>query len=249
MKSKWIVAVVCALCAAAAYGQQGVNLEISGPSQSFGSAINVTPLRVEMDKTEFADQMQIRNDSAEPINVQLRVFKWTQVSGNDQYSLSNEIILSPSITRIGANQTQNFRLMRASEQKSFGEVRYRIIIDQLPSTSGSSESQTKTRLRFSVPLFVNRDTATAPKLEWQLRGRRLSIINNGGKTVKISGVTVLMPDQRRIEFKGSGTRYVLGNSRVVWESELDTGCIAAAPTLIAVVDQQKINAIPSTTCS
>ena len=245
---RWPSAIIGAICAVAAYGQQGVNQEQPTQNQSASSAVNITPLRVEMDDDELSEQMQVRNDSDAPLNVQLSIFRWYQADGTDQYAPSNEIIVSPSITRIAARQTQNFRLVRPTDKKFVGETRYRIIIDQLPDMSATSTNQSKTRLRFSVPLFVGRDVATAPQLAWKISGRRLNIVNAGGQTVKIGNAFLVKPDGERTEIRGGGTRYVLGNSDVAWELGTDIGCNNGPYKISAVVDQKIIDAIPSTSC-
>lgn len=245
---RWPSAIIGAFCAAAAYGQQGVNQSAANQNQASAPAINITPLRVEMDDAELSEQMQVRNDSDEPLNVQLRIFSWYQADGTDQYAPSTEIIVSPSITRITARQTQNFRLVRLNSKKPVGETRYRIIIDQLPDMSATSTNQSKTRLRFSIPLFVGRDVPTAPQLEWKISGGRLNIVNRGGQTVKIGNAILVKPNGERTEIKGGGTRYVLGNSDVVWELGTDIGCSGGPYKISAVVDQKAIDAIPSTSC-
>lgn len=245
---RWLSAIIVAICAVEAYAQQGVNQEPALQIQAVAYAINITPLRVEMDNAEFFEQVQIRNDSDELLNVQLRIFKWSQAGGTDQYAASSDILISPSITRIATHQTQNFRLLRANDKKTAGETRYRIIVDQLPNLTAISANQTQTRLRFSVPLFVNSDTATAPDLEWKISGQQLNIINKGGKTVKIGNVILINSSGERIDIKASGTRYVLGGSDVVWEMGADIRCDAGPLKIDAVVDQQIIYATPSTYC-
>lgn len=245
---RWPSAIIGAFCAVAVYGQQGVNQSAATQNQASAPAINITPLRVEMDDAELSEQMQVRNDSDEPLNVQLRIFSWYQADGTDQYAPSTEIIVSPSITRITARQTQNFRLVRLNGKKPVGETRYRVIIDQLPDMSATATNQSKTRLRFSVPLFVGRDVATAPQLEWKISGGRLNIVNRGGQTVKIGNVILVKPSGERTEIKGGGTRYVLGNSNVIWDIGTDIGCGSGPYKISAVVDQKAIDAIPSTSC-
>lgn len=245
---RWPSAIIGVFCAVAAYGQQGTNQNPSLQNPASTSAINITPLRVEMDSAEFSEQIQIRNESDEPLNLQLRIFGWLQIDGTDRYSLSSDINISPSITRISARQTQNFRMARAADKKNMGEMRYRIIIDQLPNLSAATTSQSKTRLRFSVPLFVGRDTATEQELEWKISGRQLNIVNKGGKTAKIDSLMLVKRDGAQIEIKGDGTRYVLGGSDVLWNIDADTRCDGGPLRITALVDQKIVNAIPSTNC-
>ncbi len=245
---RWPLPIISAFCAVVVYGQQSINPEISNQNRLYTPAINVTPLRVEMDSGEFFDQIQVGNDADEMLNVQLRIFAWSQANGTDQYAPSADIFISPSITRIAPRQIQTFRLVRSKDIKATGEARYRIIIDQLPNRTVATASQSQTRLQFSVPLFVGRDTAAPSKLEWKISGNQILIINNGGKTVKINDAFLVKHGGERIAIKGTGTRYVLGNSDVLWEINGGVDCTSAALKITALVDQQTIDAIPSTNC-
>lgn len=201
-----------------------------------------------MDSAEYSEQIQVGNNASKVLNVQLRIFVWSQADGNDHYAPSTEILVSPSITRIAPRRIQTFRLVRSKDIKSVGETRYRIVIDQLPDLTAAPPVQSQTRLQFSVPLFVGRDTATPPKLEWKLSGNHVLITNTGGKTVKISDAALVKQGGQRNAIKARGTRYVLGNSHVLWEMNERIDCTSAAYKITALVDKQTIDANPSTTC-
>jgi fimbrial chaperone protein len=244
---RWPLAIIGAFCAVAVYGQQSGNQDTGAISDSV-PAINITPLRVELPSKTQSQQMQVRNDADEPISVQIRIFSWSQPDGIDQYAPSTDVVVSPSITRIAPHQTQVLRLLRSGDATGQGEARFRIIIDQLPGPKSGDARQSQTRLRFSVPLFVGRDTATPAKLQWALIGRTLRIANDGGKTAKISALSIIKPDGARAPLPGNGPRYVLGGSYVLWNLNSDYGCGAEPLKIAAMVDQQTIDATPTQSC-
>lgn len=241
---RWPFAGMSVFCALAVYGQSDVNQS----AQHAIPSINVSPLRVELDSGEQSEQFRVSNDSDSPLNVQIRIFSWSQSAFADQYAPTGNILISPSITRIAPRRTQVFRLIRGSNVAIPGEARYRIIVDQLPDRSAAVPKQSQTRLRFSVPLFVGRDEAGPANIQWKIAGKQLLISNSGGQTAKIAGAVLTTAKGEQIAVRAKGSGYILGQSQISWDLDRVMACENGEVKITALVDRKQIDAVPTTAC-
>lgn len=218
------------------------------PVEDDGAAqLSIAPLRLELEGPAATTTLRITNPSRRPVPVQLRLFAWTQDGGEDRYAPSGDIVLSPSITSIPAGQTQVFRLVRGAAAGP-GEKRYRVAIDQLPDAGPQQRSGVaEARIRFTVPVFVDRATTAPTQLAWRLRDDRLELANLGGQTARIARIEARDRGGRTIPLQRSGLRYVHGGSVIAWP--LSGGCALGAVTVSAQVDDRTVDAQAAPACS
>jgi fimbrial chaperone protein len=219
--------------------------EAAAPSESTAS-LSIAPLRVEVDSGSDGATVYLTNASAREIPVQSRLFAWTQDAGNDVYAPSSELTVSPSISMIPPGETQIVRLLRKVGAGK-GEKRFRLAVDQLPDPSRVQAGQAATRIRFTIPVFVDRDTAGSAALAWRLTDARLELANTGGATVRIVGVSVKTAGGSDVQLGENTLRYVHGNSTIAWP--IGKGCSFGPVTITAQVDGQTVDAQPIATCS
>ena len=229
-----------ATAASAALAQDPATALMAGAAR-----LNIAPLRLEIDAAKPAGTLMLTNTSERPVAVQSRLFAWSQQDGEDRFEPSGALTISPSIISIPAGATQVVRLLR-SGPASPGEKRFRLAVDQLPDPTMAESGQAEARLRFTIPVFFDRDKAVPAKLQWRLGADRLEVVNAGGATSRIISVELRAGDGRVVPLERNALRYVQGNSSIAWG--LDNGCALGPVTITAQIDGQTAHAQASPTC-
>ncbi|MBS0480731.1 MAG: molecular chaperone [Proteobacteria bacterium] len=209
---------------------------------SRGAFISISPLRVELDGPAAAQTVRLSNSGSIPVVVQTRIFAWKQDSSGDQYAQSNVVIASPAIATIQPGQTQIVRLMRTGAVGN-REQTFRISIDQLPDANAPESTAAATRLRFLLPLFVDRAAAQPARLDWSLTQGGLRLVNNGGRTARIASIKILDASGKELPLENNSLRYVQAGNAAIWP--LPGGCASGATRLVADVDEAAIDALLS----
>lgn len=210
--------------------------------------INVTPLRLELPAGDTATQMVIRNQADTPISVQLRAFAWTQQDGEDRYTPTRDVAVSPSIVTIAPGRAQSFHVLSRLVTAAPGERRYRVVIDELPSDRATAPGTARTRLRLTLPLFVNRDSAPEPRLRFAVTPQALVIANEGGQTARVGDMRLSRGGETVPLGPGAQMRYVHGQSWVALPLPPGIGCSGAALRLQGVAEQDQFDEMPGQDC-
>ncbi len=212
-----------------------------------GVRVSLAPLRIEMDGAEIAATMRVHNPSkAEAIGIQMRAFDWSQASdGSDVYAPADDVRITPAIITIEPGKTQVFRIIRR-EAPPTTERRYRIAIDQLPDPRARNTSISETRIRFTVPMFVDRATSAPASLAWSIAGNTLRVTNSGQQTPRMVNLALTDAAGREIEVEGVSLHYVMGGSTLNWA--LPGGCPAGPVRLTATVDGEAVDAQVQPNC-
>ena len=212
----------------------------------FGAArLNIAPLRLEFDGAKQAATVILTNTSGRDVAVQSRVFAWSQADGEDQFAPSNALTISPSIISIPAGATQVVRLLR-SGAASPGEKRFRLAVDQLPDPASAQSGSAEARLRFTLPVFLDRDTAAPSRLEWSLGNGELVLVNSGGATARVLAVEVTDASGIAVPLERNSLRYVQGGSAITWP--IANACRLGTVSITAQVDGQTANGTATPIC-
>lgn len=174
----------------------------------------IWPIYPVIESSEKATPVWLENTGKDSAMVQIRVFKWSQSNGEDEYENQQEIIASPPIVKIEGEVKQMIRLSRSSvslaDEK---EHTYRIIIDELPFNSEQNKeiSQVSLKMRYSLPFFVygkglgsgkseqtvkinEKNPRAKSILNWSIHSQDnknyLQIENTGLLTARISGFKI-----------------------------------------------------------
>jgi fimbrial chaperone protein len=220
--------------------------EAARTAASGGASLSIAPLRTEIDSGAAGATVYLSNTSSREIAVQSRLFAWSQVNGSDTYAPTGDLILSPSISMIPPGETQIVRVLRKAGT-SPGEKRFRLVVDQLPDPKSVQSGQAATRIRFTLPVFVDRDTASASSFSWRLKDDRLELANSGGATARVVTVAVKTLGGEDVTLGENTLRYVHGGSTIAWP--IGRGCSLGAVTIVAQIDGQTVDAQPSSACS
>ena len=137
------------------------------------------------------------------------------------------------------------RLLRKGAA-SPGEKRFRLAVDQLPDPALTQAGQAQVRIRFTLPVFADRDAAAPAALAWRVRDDRLELANSGGLTARVGNLAVTTASGQALQVERNTMRYVQGNSTISWP--IGKGCATGAVRVTAVVDGQTVDAQPTSTC-
>ena len=70
--------------------------------------------------------------SKEGVAVQARVFRWSQVNGEDKLEKTEDVIISPPVLTVHGGAPSTFRLVRVAKTPVSGEETYRVLLDEIP---------------------------------------------------------------------------------------------------------------------
>lgn len=191
------------------------------------STFQVNPVVLEVAAGGQNAVLTVRNSEAEPVSIQLRLFRWTQQDGQDVYAETNELIASPPIVTIPATGTQIVRVGPRIGQLSGA---YRVILEEIPRTAAGN-GEVRIALRLNLPLYVTPANAPRAALHWS--GWRdatgnivLQVDNDGGRYATVVAIgamdtaqkDVLLTSRFGAVLPGGSRRWLLGQ-----HPELGTG--------------------------
>lgn len=218
---------------------------LSAPLPFGGARLNIAPLRLEFDAGKQAATVTLTNTSGRDIAVQSRLFAWSQTDGEDHFAPSSALTISPSIISIPPGATQVVRLLRGGAS-SPGEKRFRLAVDQLPDPASAQSGSAEARLRFTLPVFLDRDTATPARLEWHIRRDELVLVNAGGATARVLSVEVKTAAGTSVELARNSLRYVQGGATIAWP--IANACSLGPVSITAEVDGQTTHGTATPAC-
>lgn len=205
-------------------------------------ALRVSPILIEGNSRTT---VTLKNQDNRPLNVQVRVFKWTQVGGEDKLVPTNDVVASPPIVAIAPNQDYVVRLQRqAAAAPSAQEEAYRVVVDQLPNPNRQRNGTVEVVLRFLVPAFFGSPDISQPRLRWSLQsrgGRRVLVAENSGdRRIQLTNLA-LKSGGKTVSVQKGLAGYVLGRSQKVWPVAGNVGG-GAGTTVVSMSDRGAINA-------
>lgn len=190
-------------------------LAFAAPASAF--SVRISPIGVDLAPNERAQSLTITNIDSETSNMQVRIFKWTQVDGQDHLEPTTEIAISPPFLAVPAGKSYTVRVVRAAVQPEAGEASYRLFVDEIPkpATPGSQDQSVRMVLRASMPVFVTNKSARAD-LSWRIwqdkDGLHAEARNSGLRHAKISALTLHRANGQTIRMSEGLAGYVLGGA-------------------------------------
>lgn len=187
-----------------------------------GSGVNaqsltVLPVSVQMTPGQMAAALTLINQADIETSVQIRVFTWKQLDGNDQLIPSDEVMVSPPLGVIAAGATQVVRLILRKPPQTL-EASFRILVDQIPAPA--APGTVRIALRLSIPIFAEPVIRIAAHVQWRIEGGGgqlyLVAANDGSRheTVRDIALTVSGSGSQKIETNVSP--YVLAGAIRRW---------------------------------
>jgi fimbrial chaperone protein len=128
------------------------------PAPASAGQFSVQPVRIFLQARDRAAAITVANEGDTELVMQADLYQWKQspITGEDELTLSEEMILAPPVLKLApkAKQTVRLALLRPAPA---GEVRnYRMIIREIPEARPARENAATLQLAlaFSLPVFI-----------------------------------------------------------------------------------------------
>ena len=184
------------------------------------ASLQVQPALIDVAAPGQAATLTLRNPDAAPINVQLRVFRWSQVNGTEKLEPTTDVVASPPATTLNPNTDYVVRIVRVTTRPVSGEESYRLLVDQLPDASQNGGNTVRLLVRYSLPVFFTRGGRAEPEVSWTIRkhGDRVAVAarNNGTSRLRVSNLSIHDSRGKAVNFGDGLVGYVLGQSTMEW---------------------------------
>lgn len=202
---------------------------------TLAAGLQVSPVSLTLTAAQQADGLWLANTGTDPMQVQVRVFSWSQAApAGDQLTPSSALQVSPPMLSLAPGARQLLRVIRAGAPPAGpDEQAFRLIVDELPveqpATAGTrpmppgkSAGGLSYVLRHSLPVFLLPAGAapSAPQLAWSLgteQGKAvLQVTNQGGTHAQISRVQFTPAGAQPVAVNPGLMGYVLPGAVMRW---------------------------------
>ncbi|MEJ5020883.1 molecular chaperone [Ochrobactrum vermis] len=194
-------------------------LLLLGSISAHAASLRLAPTTVELLAPDSAAVLNLRNEAKHPLNVQVRVFRWSQQGGVEQLEPTNDVVASPPSTSLPPNADYVVRVLRVNKTPLKREESYRVVVDELPDPSRRKAGTVSLVVRHVIPVFFRTPDAGAPEVSWSLSrsGGSLMLVarNAGGTTMRLSDVRLSQGGKAVASRKGL-VGYVLAGATMQW---------------------------------
>ncbi|HEU4922347.1 MAG TPA: fimbria/pilus periplasmic chaperone [Burkholderiales bacterium] len=186
---------------------------------AFAASFSVTPVRIYMRPQDRAVAVTIANESDGPVVLQADIYSWTQTAdGTDELALTEDLVLSPPIIKLGRKARQVVRLARLKPPDASRQLTYRLIMREVPEAMVPKDNiQVTIALALSMPVFITPAPARRKVACDASRGEQ-STLNVGCANVGSAYAQVrevLVKDGERVLGRFEGGAYILPGARKV----------------------------------
>lgn len=202
------------------------------------ASLQVTPISVDFGVRDQSRSLWLSNTGSTELRAQVRVYVWTQESGQDKLEPTREVVASPSMVSIPPKGRQLVRLVRLDAAPSGVERSYRLLVNELPPSGGKQEaSGLRFLLQYSIPVFIaplqaagedakQADGDESGTLRVSLKKRKdgeflFTAVNSGGRRYKIADLEGQGPSGNRIVLAQGLLGYVLAGQSRSWVLKLN----------------------------
>ncbi|WP_313348444.1 molecular chaperone [Stenotrophomonas sp.] len=207
---------------------------------SSAASLQVAPTSLQLTPRQNAEALWISNSGTTPVDVQARVYRWTQRDGRDTLDPTIEVVVSPPMQTLAAGQQQLIRVVRADPTPPPAQLAYRVIVDEVPAMDPGRQGM-QFVLRYSLPVFIQPEGDLAPRPDLQARvlpeadGRLvLEVHNRGTGHAQLADLAVGTPQQPQIVQPGL-VGYVLSGQTMRWPLDITAARMVGA-TLSAKIN-------------
>ncbi len=206
------------------------------PAPVRAASLQVSPVSVEVQAPGAAATLKLRNEGAGPLNAQIRVFRWSQVNGEEKLEPTDDVVASPPIANLAPKTDYTVRLVRLTKRPLVSGESYRLLVDELPEPTTQRNRAVTLVLRYSIPVFFYPRDAAEARLTWAVeqRGGRayVSVTNGGDRHVRVSTLKLSDGNGANASFGNGLTGYVLGRSTMRWLAPANTHRLATGNPVV-----------------
>lgn len=210
-----------------------LSLMTVAPAQA--ASLQVSPVRFELPTTEASKPMWVSNSSSTPIQVQVRVYKWSQANGEETLSPTTEVVATPAMTELAPGGRQLVRIVRRGPAPT-QEQAYRLLVEELPAANPvplkPGQPALNLLLAYSLPVFLSPQAEQAtPSLTAHVQGDALLLTNPGSRRVMVSDLKATTTDGKTHVVRAGLVGYVLAGQTMTFPFEAPAGTTRLSATV------------------
>jgi len=192
------------------------------PQVAAAAEWNIDPVRIELSPEQQTAAVIVRNESDQPSSMQIQAVVWSQVAGQDVYTPTRELLVSPPVVTIPPRSDQVIRVALRRQPDSTKELAYRINLQELPAPPGPESTGVNVALRIGLPVFVQSQMGEAkPKMAWTASRMpdgilKVGVQNQGNAHVQVSDFALYATGSDQAITAETVSRYVLAGQTQEW---------------------------------
>ncbi|PND20673.1 fimbrial biogenesis chaperone [Sinorhizobium meliloti] len=209
------------------------------------ASLVISPTSVERVAPDRAAVLHLRNQVNRPVDIEVRVLRWSKEGGVEQLKPTNDVVASPPSARLPPHGNRIVSVVRVSKEPLRLEESYRVLIDELPDPKGSRSGAESVAVQHVLPVLFRTPDASASEVDWSLARSRgwlmLVVENNGAGRLRLSDVKLMQGGEviaRRDGFVG----YVLPGLTRQWRVGTEDSYSGGLVTLSAKSNGSAIDA-------
>ncbi|MFM7332640.1 MAG: molecular chaperone [Brachymonas sp.] len=187
---------------------------------ALAGSFSVTPVRIYMTPRDRAVAVTITNEGDTPVALQADINVWSQKpDGTDELVLTEDMVLSPPIIKLGPKARQLVRLALLKPADASRQLTYRMIVRDIPEATAprGGTIEVPIALALSMPVFI---TPPPAKREINCQAGRegsalaVTCANTGSAYAQIREILVLRGDTAAAPLaRFEGGAYILPGAR------------------------------------
>jgi len=198
-------------------------------------SLRVSPVTADLPPMSRSTFLTVENGTNEPVQVQVRVFRWSLAYGQDRLERTGDVVVSPPMLTARRGEANIIRIIRIAQTPVAGEETYRVFVEEIPSRKRLQAGTVVLAVRHSIPVFFTAFDLTRGTVNWTASSRKGKLIvmasNPGQKHIKLSQLRVTDGVARQLISINGLAGYVLAGHTKVWELPLPPGAIKPGATL------------------
>lgn len=194
-----------------------------GLPNAWGASFSVDPVIAHITGQQRITSFNVKNRSSVPTAIELQIFRWEQVNGEEKLTPAPEMLVTPTIFKVPGDASQIIRVGKRQAVLNEKEQAYRLILKEIPAPPKPGFQGLNVLLKISLPIFASK-TIVSPALQWRAKvsdhGKlQLDIHNTGLGHTKILQVHLENGNQTPQTIKRQA--YLLAGDQQQWSTELD----------------------------
>jgi len=125
-------------------------------SSAEASSLRVAPIGLKLSAQEPSGTIRTWNDGNAPMQVQIRVFRWTVENGEDVLTPTRDVVASPPMATLLPGAENLVRVVRVSGGPIKDKEAYRLIVDELPNPANQRAGTVNVLVRHAIPVVFSK---------------------------------------------------------------------------------------------
>ncbi len=196
---------------------------------SLGQAANlsINPVLITLDNTRSIGALNLINRGEEPVVMQAAIRAWDVEDGEDRYTETDALIVTPPVFTVAPAQEQVVRVGLRRPAANNVEQSFRVFLEQSPANPADEEEQGPTgiqvTLRIGIPVFIAPDGPVSREIEWYVESiadkrLRITAVNRGNVHVRVQRLALLDEGGQPL-VQNEDLTYLLPGSTRYWTLE------------------------------